>query len=71
MARVPRTREQKKYAAAARAQLRLQQTLERIDFEEDVVFPTLDRIAELEAAGGVELNIKLTPLEIEAPKDSQ
>lgn len=65
MARTPRTRNQKKYAAAARAQFRLEQALARIDFEEDVVIPNLERLAELEKKGKVDLDLKLTPLEIE------
>lgn len=36
------TREQKKWAAARRAQLALKHALERIDFAEDVIKPELE-----------------------------
>lgn len=64
MARTPRTRAQKKYAAAARAQFRLQQSLERIDHEEDIVIPLIEQVAELEKKGTVELKIEMKPLEL-------
>lgn len=65
--RVPRTKAQRRYAAAARAQFNLQKALDRIDYEEEVILPALERIAELEAAGQtVEIAVSAKPLEIEA-----
>lgn len=60
MASTRQSREVKKYLAARRAQFRLKQTFDRIDWDEDVLFPELEAIlsgkvhAELEADNSVE-----------------
>ena len=41
-----RTREQRKHAAVRRAQFSLKTALERIDYQEDVVKPELEALAE-------------------------
>lgn len=47
------TREEKKFKAALRAQFRLKQTLERIDFEEDVLRPEVNRLINTIDAGKI------------------
>lgn len=64
--RAPRTKAQKQFTIAARAQFNLQKALERLDYEEEVILPGLEKIAELEKKGDVTLNLNLKPLEIEA-----
>lgn len=67
MARTPRTRAQKRFAAAARAQFNLKKALDRIDYEEEVILPALERIEELEAQGkAVDIEVATKSLEIEA-----
>ena len=52
------TRAQKKASALLRAQLSLQQALERIDYAEDVIKPKLAEIKALEKTQHVDLEIE-------------
>lgn len=54
MASTRQSREVKKWAAARRAQLRLKQTFERIDYEEDVILPEVEAML----SGKVKLQIE-------------
>ena len=60
---VGKTREERKVAAALRAQLSLKHALERIDYAEDVIKPQLEEMRALGAANHVTVEIEAGDLE--------
>lgn len=65
--RTPRTKTQRQYAAIERAKFNLDKALARIEYEESVILPGLEKIAKAEAEGKtVTLSFNNAPLEIEA-----
>ena len=58
----PRSKAQKQYSMIERAKFNLKKALDRVDYEEEVILPGIERIAELEREGVVvEIGYELTP----------
>jgi hypothetical protein len=67
----PRTKAQKQFSTIERAQFNLKRSLDRLDYEEEVIHPGLKKIAEIEAEGKtVNFNVVLEPLQITAGDDA-
>lgn len=63
---IGRTRQERKAAAFLRAQLALKQSLERIDYDFDVIQPQIEEMRELAKTNNLEIEVG----DLEDPSDS-
>jgi hypothetical protein len=61
----PRSKAQKQFSMIERAKFNLKKALDRIEYEEEVILPGIEHIAELEREGvAVEIDYELIPTEL-------